>query len=656
MDGWVIIETRLDSKQLEKDLREAEKKLARFQRDEEKLLNKKAQLEVDLRPYENQRKELDKLLQQYTSINEKIKNANRGTEEGHLEYLKYTRQLGKISNIIGAQQHEIQLTERQYQKVDAELKNVELDLEKNRLSQSLLNNEIDETRKRINKINFKDLAKSIGTNIKQIAKLTIGIFGVATAYGAIRSAMSTLTQYNQELLNKIDTIRLSIATALEPVVNGIVDLVYKILTYIDYIARAWFNISIFAKASEKHARNMRKALAGFDEMNILDNSSSTTSQFVMPKDEEIPWWVDWIAKNKEATIGAIGGIASAFALIKFAEIVTGSKTLWDVLKGLFTFIGENAAVIGGVLAIVGGIGIAIKGVIDYLKDPSWENFIQILLGIAIAAGGVMLIFGGVPALITLIIGLIAALVLAIVKNWNEVKEFTVQMLKTIGEIIANFFKGVGDVAIALVDTLGTVFQGFFEALVGIIKAPFIIGYETVVGVFNGIKTTVKGVFDVISGLFTGDWKRVMNGFKDIFKGTFNSLWSIAKAPLNLIIEGINALIRGANKISFDVPDWVPGIGGQKWGFKIPTIPKLKVGGIVNMPGRGVLSPYGNALRGESGAEGVIPLTDSQAMETLGQAIGKYINISATVPVYVGNRQIAREIKKINAKNDFAFNK
>jgi hypothetical protein len=43
------------------------------------------------------------------------------------------------------------------------------------------------------------------------------------------------------------------------------------------------------------------------------------------------------------------------------------------------------------------------------------------------------------------------------------------------------------------------------------------------------------------------------------------------------------------------------------------------------------------------------------MAQLGEAIGKYVNINATVPVYVGNRQIAREIKKISADNDFATN-
>ena len=44
------------------------------------------------------------------------------------------------------------------------------------------------------------------------------------------------------------------------------------------------------------------------------------------------------------------------------------------------------------------------------------------------------------------------------------------------------------------------------------------------------------------------------------------------------------------------------------------------------------------------------------MAQLGEAIGRYVNINATVPVYVGNRQIAREIKKINADSDFAFNR
>lgn len=88
---------------------------------------------------------------------------------------------------------------------------------------------------------------------------------------------------------------------------------------------------------------------------------------------------------------------------------------------------------------------------------------------------------------------------------------------------------------------------------------------------------LNGLIDFISGVFSGNWKKAWEGIKGIFKGTMDSLWSIAKTPINLIIDGINALIRGINKISFDAPDWVPVIGGKKWGFHIKTIPKLAQG-------------------------------------------------------------------------------
>lgn len=84
------------------------------------------------------------------------------------------------------------------------------------------------------------------------------------------------------------------------------------------------------------------------------------------------------------------------------------------------------------------------------------------------------------------------------------------------------------------------------------------------------------------------------------------------------------------------------------------IPKLATGGIVNNPGSGVF--MGSYIAGERGREGIIPLTDSQAMQQLGQEIGKWISFNATVPVYVGNRQIAREIRKIDAEDNFATNR
>ena len=56
-----------------------------------------------------------------------------------------------------------------------------------------------------------------------------------------------------------------------------------------------------------------------------------------------------------------------------------------------------------------------------------------------------------------------------------------------------------------------------------------------------------------------------------------------------------------------------------------------------------------------GAEGVIPLTDSQAMETLGEAIGRYITINATVENRMNGRLISRELQQIRTNQAFAYN-
>jgi hypothetical protein len=85
-----------------------------------------------------------------------------------------------------------------------------------------------------------------------------------------------------------------------------------------------------------------------------------------------------------------------------------------------------------------------------------------------------------------------------------------------------------------------------------------------------------------------------------------------------------------------------------------NLPRLAPGGIINQPGRGV--PLGSAIGGERGAEGVIPLTDSQQMALLGEAIGRYITINANIVNTMNGRVISKELQKVQNESDFAFNR
>lgn len=113
-------------------------------------------------------------------------------------------------------------------------------------------------------------------------------------------------------------------------------------------------------------------------------------------------------------------------------------------------------------------------------------------------------------------------------------------------------------------------------------------------ILESLKIMFGGLIDFIVGVFTGNWQKAWQGVQNIFDGLTN----IAKKPLNAIIDAINAMIRGLNKIK--LPNWIPGFGGM--GINIPTIPKLAKGGIVDAPTI--------AMVGEAGKEAVMPLENN----------------------------------------------
>lgn len=157
--------------------------------------------------------------------------------------------------------------------------------------------------------------------------------------------------------------------------------------------------------------------------------------------------------------------------------------------------------------------------------------------------------------------------------------------------------------------------------------------QTIKDIWDGIKKIFDGIIDFIRGVFTGDWERAWKGVTEIFEGVFGALEGIAKAPINAIIGLLNGLIGainwaidGLNSLSFDVPDWVPGIGGESWGFNIPSIPDipyLAKGGILSK-GSAIVGEAGPELLTLSGGRAIVqPLTGANARPPVTQTNNFY---------------------------------
>lgn len=492
---------------------------------------------------------------------------------------------------------------------------------------------------------LEDINNSLSGIIKKVVRWGLAVFGVRSAYMFIRQAMSTLSSENEQLSADINYIKSALAHTIEPIILTIISWVKTLLQYIGYIVKMLTGKNIFANANKglqkanKSATKLSKTLAGFDEMNVLQDSSSggggdsggmpsfDLSNIVdFSKFDPIAKLKEILAKVREWIYSIDWQQLGSDVYNKIKEFFT--NTDWaGIFESIFETIGAVFGALGGF--IVGFLKEAWKDITDYFGE--WIEKSREMGGDVIQG---------------ILLGILNAIYQ--IGKWIYDHIFT--------PFINGFKKafGIASPSKVMMEMGGYIVDGLKNGLIniwGALKSIFENLKTSIINVFKSLWNGIKNIFSTVGSFFGNIVSTIYNKFKDIgysigqvigntFKSAINAVLKVAESVLNTPIRAINNLIGTINK--------VPGINLTK--LSTFSLPRLAKGGIINMPGRGV------AIGGESGAEGVIPLTDSQQMSLLGEAIGKYISISPTIPIYLGNRLIAKEVRKIEAEDNFAYNR
>lgn len=613
--------------------------------------------------------------------------------------------------------------------------------------QAELNGGFGNVSKEIDKIGNK-----IGGIIGKVGRWALAIVGVRTAMTLISSAFSTLSSYNDVLANKMANIRLTLAVGLEPVINRILSLVVTLLHYLNYLTTAWFGLNLFARASELStqkiadnmsgaagsAAEMRKQLAGFDEMNVLgDNVGSAggggggkikTPDFDLGlEDVKIPSWLEWIKNNGQAValiLGAIGAALLGIKLAPFLAALTGAST------PLAAFAAGIALIAAGVVLLVGEI---INLVLNWGDMDEKQRALAIglaALGAAMIALGVAMATGfsaatlGLGVLVAGIVAAIAWLGTLIGQHISEAKAIndTTWYQKQYNQAKEDAKKATDDYMVAIENEEETQ-RKLNEAQQLTSSSAEELNKKLIEGTINykdlsaEDRNLLKAYRDHIAAsedvakktekmkeenlnlqlqtaLTEKDYKKYGETLK---KGMDDGTMSSKKMNKQLIkdMKGMDdqarlTFVQNLPKEIKNAFDW------NNYGYKLDefsrnwndyikrleknieikgtikfrmmtgdtsgkaatggilSVPKLASGAVINQPGRGI-PLAGGAIAGEAGREGILPLTDRSAMETLGKEIGKWITINASIPVSVGNRQIVREVRQLMAQDDFATN-
>lgn len=270
--------------------------------------------------------------------------------------------------------------------------------------------------------------------------------------------------------------------------------------------------------------------------------------------------------------------------------------LADVLKTIGAWMKEHKSIIEVLVVIVGSFGLALGIVTGAVKALILVG--SIWHGITVALSTVTSVLSGAMAFLTSPIGSVVVAITAViaigillVKHWDEVKAKAIEVWDNVKNKFNQFKEWLSGV-------FSRDWSKNFGSFGDILNAFF----RNVSNIFNGVKSVFNGIINFVKGVFTGNWRQAWNGVKEIFKGIVNTFSGIIKSPLNAVIGLINGAISGLNKISVDIPDWVPGFGGKTFGVNIPKIPYLAKGGIVDSATLSVI--------GEQGKEVVMPLENN----------------------------------------------
>ena len=412
--------------------------------------------------------------------------------------------------------------------------------------------------------------------------------------------------------------------------------------------------------STNSAKKAIKSLAGFDEINTLNQSDGSTGgsgwsaggiidtpgldlgeggflSSVTEVSEKIQAFADKIKKyfgdlknfiiqNKEVIISALAGIAAAFTTY---FVMSNWATIIGGIQGAFSALG---AAIGGIslpiLAISALIGILVGNIV-YLWQTNenfrssvievWNSIKEFISMVLTDIGSILTslwnkygqtlldnLKGFMESVQNIIVSIWESIIKPIITNaldmltwvWDnhlkgvieELGEFIMKLTNGALEIWNKFISPVVDF---LVKTLGPIFVTVFNYIVDSVGTAIAV----ISDIAKGLLKVFGGIIDFLVGIFTGNWRKAWQGVQNIFKGIFDGLVSIAKWPLNMIIDLVNTAISGINSM-IRVINKVPGINIST----VPKIPKLAKGGIIDSPTI--------AMVGEAGKEAVMPLENN----------------------------------------------
>lgn len=260
---------------------------------------------------------------------------------------------------------------------------------------------------------------------------------------------------------------------------------------------------------------------------------------------------------------------------------------------------------------------SLQPIFDALTDVVLPVIVHLLDALMPLIGGVLKLVGNLLSPILSLIGPLLEIVFKILDPVITILEPILEIIGILCDVLGEVLRPILDVLTPILDAVSAIFgqlgplidllfmpvkmlADMFKYSAGIIEGSLVPVLKILGWMVEIVADYITMLADRSTASFSGIVD-IVNSVRNKLKQPFNAILSMMETLANGIITGLNKATRALNAMSFDVPDWVPVIGGQKFGFNIReigkvSIPKLAQGAVIP-PNREFLAMLGDQKHG-----------------------------------------------------------
>lgn len=422
---------------------------------------------------------------------------------------------------------------------------------------------------------LEDSARAVGNLEKTVNRLVAAISAAAAgeqftemaqSAGALQKELLVLRMAFGKLKATLVQAFAPIGQTVLPMISKLIFAAIRLVRFLGGIIGGLLGVDTVSRAVSKSAEKTVRVLAGFDQIQRLGKGSDTDGL------EDIQEKTLQLSLQQKLIISRIQTLLEPLKRIDFSAAVTAFGKLKDAIapltRQLFaglewawynllvplikwsaeSFLPQFLELLAASLGVLDQVIQAIKPYAVWL----WEAFLQPL---AQWAGERVI---GAMALLT--------------QKLNGLSLWMAENQPLVGAITRALMAFMAVWAVGKITGWlkeASPLSGFFGGLIGKVSA--------FAGAFSLICPAATQAWSGVTGVFAGAgawFKDIINGILGFFNGA-----------LTAVNQGLNMLISGINSLSFDVPDWVPLVGGERLGFSLspvafPPVPMLAQGAVL----------------------------------------------------------------------------